>query len=175
MRPALDPDPLSTGKVLAAAIKPLEPDVVLCGKYSVGEDNSQVPAILAEFLDLPQVTGATKIDWMEGKIRAHREIEGGEEIVESQLPAVLSTHKGINEPRYASLKGIMAAKKKEIQEVTPESLGLGAGVAGSEGRKLVVKKISLPPPRGGGKVLSGEPAEVARQLVDLLHNEAKVI
>lgn len=168
-------DPLAVGKILAAVIRPLQADVILCGKYGVGDDYSEVPAILAELLDLPQVTGATKIEWLEGKIKARREIEGGEEVVESQLPAVLSAQKGLNEPRYASLKGIMTAKKKEIQDLNPASLGLDPAVVGPQARNILVEKISLPPARGGGKILSGEPADVARQLVELLHNEAKVI
>lgn len=172
---AQNSDPLAVGKILAAAIRPLQPDVVLTGKYGVGDDHAQVPAILAELLDLPQVTGCTKIEWLEGQVRARCEIEGGEEIVECGLPAVLSAQKGLNEPRYASLKGIMGAKKKEIQELDLAGLGLEPGSVGTAGQKLVLEKVSLPPARGGGKILTGEPLEVSRQLVELLHNEAKVI
>ncbi len=172
---AQNSDPLGTAKILAAAIRPLQPDVVLAGKYGVGEDSSQVPAMLAELLDLPQVTGATRIDWLEDRIRARREVEGGEEVVEATLPAVVSAQKGLNEPRYASLKGIMAAKKKEIQELDLAAIGLDPGVVGMAGRKLVVDTFSLPPARGQAKILTGEPDEVARQVVALLHDEAKVI
>jgi electron transfer flavoprotein beta subunit len=172
---AQNSDPLGFARILAAAIRPLQPDVILAGKYGVGDDHSQVPAMLAEMLDLPQISGATKIDWQEGRIRAHREIEGGEEILESSLPAVISAHKGLNEPRYASLKGIMGAKKKEILEMNLAALGIDSSSVGAVGRKMVIEKISLPPARGAGKLLTGEPAEVARQIVELLHNEAKVI
>jgi electron transfer flavoprotein beta subunit len=162
-------------KVLAAAIKPLQPDAILTGKYGVGDDHSQVPAMLAELLDLPQVSGATKIDWQEGRIRVNREIEAGEEILECSLPAVISAHKGLNEPRYASLKGIMGAKKKEIQELDLAALGIASSSVGASGRKMIVEEIALPPSRGAGKILTGEPAEAAHQLVELLHSEAKVI
>ena len=172
---AQNSDPLGIAKILAAAIEPLQPDVVLAGKYGVGDDHSQVPAILAGLLDLPQVSGATKIDWQEARIKVHREIEGGEEIYECRLPAVISAHKGLNEPRYASLKGIMSAKKKEILEPDLAALGLEGSSVGVSGRKMVVEKISMTPSRGAGKILTGEPADVARRLVDLLHSEAKVI
>lgn len=168
-------DPLTTGKILAAAIKPIQPDVVLMGKYGVGDDHSQVPSILAELMDLPQVTGATKIRWEDEKVIAHREIEGGEEVFESSLPAVISAQKGLNEPRYATLKGIMGAKKKEIQVLDLDALQLDSEILEEGVRKLVVEKVLLPPPRAGGKILSGEVEEVSRQLTELLHTEAKVI
>jgi electron transfer flavoprotein beta subunit len=88
---------------------------------------------------------------------------------------VISAHKGLNEPRYASLKGIMSAKKKEILEPDLAALGLEGSSVGVSGRKMVVEKISMTPSRGAGKILTGEPADVARRLVDLLHSEAKVI
>jgi electron transfer flavoprotein beta subunit len=168
-------DPLGVARILAAAIKTLQPDVILTGRYGVGEDHSQVPAILAELLDLPQVSSATKIEWQEGAVRAHREIEGGVEIVECSLPAVITAQKGLNEPRYASLKGIMAAKKKEILEMDLAALGLDASSVGAAGRKMVIEKISMPPARGAGKTLTGEPADVVKELVEWLHAEAKVI
>ncbi len=168
-------DPLGTAKILAAVIAPLQPDVVLMGKYSIGEDNAQTPSILAEKLNLPQVSGAVAIEWKDGQVVAKRDIEGGVEVIACSLPAVISTHKGINEPRYPSLKGIMAAKKKEIQEVKLSGLGLTEEQVGAKARKLVWTKVSLPPARGGGQILSGEPEVVVPQLVRLLREEAKVL
>ena len=168
-------DPLGTAKILAAVIAPLKPDVILMGKYGIGDDNAQTPAMLAEKLNLPQVSSAIHIDWQDGKITAKRDIEGGIEMVDCSLPAVISTQKGLNEPRYPSLKGIMAAKKKEIQVVNLASLGLTEAQVGNSARKLICTKIFLPPSRGGGRILTGETEVVVPQLVQLLHEEAKII
>ena len=92
----------------------------------MGGDNSQIPGLLAEILDLPQVTMAVKIEIGEGKATVEREIEGAHEVWETSLPAVISAQKGLNEPRYASLKGIMAAKKKTIETKDAAALGLKA-------------------------------------------------
>jgi len=120
-------DPLGTARALAAAIKTLAPfDLVLCGQQGVGGDNSQIPGMVAELLDLPQVTVAVKIDLGDGKATVEREVDGGREVWETPLPAVISAQKGLNEPRYASLKGIMAAKKKPIQALDAKGLGLDA-------------------------------------------------
>src|SRR4029450_5701290 len=91
------------------------PDLVLAGQQGVGTDHGQVPGLLAEILDLPQVTMAVKLEIGEAKATVEREIEGGHEVWETSLPAVISAQKGLNEPRYASLKGSMAAKKKTIE------------------------------------------------------------
>src|SRR5512138_779649 len=138
-------DTLGTARALAAAVKTLAPyDLVLCGQQGVGGDNSQVPAMIAELLDLPQVTVAVKIDVEDGKATVEREIEGGRETWQTPLPAVVSAQKGLNEPRYASLKGIMAAKKKPIQAVAAGALGLDADALAPRAR---VRKVELPPPR----------------------------
>ena len=102
------------------------PTSILTGQQGVGGDNSQVPGLLAEILDLPQVTMAVKIEIRTARRRCEREIEGAHETWETTLPAVISAQKGLNEPRYASLKGIMAAKKKPIDDQ-------GRGRAGPEG------------------------------------------
>src|SRR5512134_3970714 len=119
-------DTLGTARALAAAIRTLAPfDLVLCGQQGVGGDNSQVPGMIAELLDLPQVTVAVKIEVGDGQATVEREIEGARETWTTSLPAVISAQKGLNEPRYASLKGIMAAKKKPIQVLDLAGLGLG--------------------------------------------------
>jgi electron transfer flavoprotein beta subunit len=172
--PLLDAgDTLATARALAAALRTLQPvDLVLCGQQGVGGDNSQVPGLLAEMLDLPQVTVAVKIEIGDGRAKVEREIEGGREVWETSLPAVVSAQKGLNEPRYASLKGIMAAKKKPLSVVDAAALGLDAA---SLAPKLSVKAMELPPPRPAVTMVEGDAATQAKELVRLLHEEAKVI
>jgi len=169
-------DAFSTARALAAAIKKEGYDLVLCGKYGVGEDNASVPAMIAELLDVPSVSVVNKLELEEGRARCHRVIEGGEEIVETTLPAVLSAQKGLNEPRYASLKGIMAAKKKEIAVWTASDLGLAPSDVGAAGAGLTWVRVEQPPARQECKIVKGEsvPAQV-KELVRLLREEAKVI
>jgi electron transfer flavoprotein beta subunit len=166
-------DALGTARALAAAIKTLAPfDLVLCGQQGVGGDNSQIPGLLGELLDLPQVTVAVKIEVQDGKAVVEREIEGGRETWETSLPAVVSAQKGLNEPRYASLKGIMAAKKKPVQTV--EAAGLGLDAAAIAPRVKVVS-MELPPARAAVRMIEGDPETQAQELIRLLHEEAKVI
>jgi len=172
---AQDSDSLGTAKILAKVIAPLQADVILTGKYSIGDDQAQTASMLAELLNLPQITGATHIDWKETSVTARHDIEGGVEVIESPLPAVISAQKGLNEPRYPSLKGIMAAKKKEIREVNLNELGLTGEQVGKQARKEVRIRLSLPPTRNTGKILSGEPETVVPEMVTLLHQEAKLI
>lgn len=169
-----DLDPLSTGKVLAAALKEGNYDVVLCGQQGVGGDNSQVPAILAELLDLPQVTMVVKLEINGDSFKAEREIEGAHEIVEGTLPVVISAQKGLNEPRYPSIKGVMAARRKEIAVKGRAELGL-VDIVGSSQRKMKVIELTQPPTRSQGKMIEGDPDEQAKTLVNLLRTEAKVI
>ncbi len=166
-------DTLGTARALAAAIQKLAPfDLVLCGQQGVGGDNSQVPGMLAELLDLPQVTVATKIEPQDGKAVVEREIDGGREVWETPLPAVVSAQKGLNEPRYASLKGIMTAKKKPSQGFDVAALGLDPAALAA---KVKVTAMELPPARPPVKMIEGDPETQAKELVRLLHEEAKVI
>jgi electron transfer flavoprotein beta subunit len=172
--PLLDAaDTLGTARALAAVIKTLAPfDLVLMGQQGVGGDNSQMPGLVAELLDLPQVTVAVKIEVRDGKAVVEREIEGGRETWETPLPAVISAQKGLNEPRYASLKGIMAAKKKTIQAVDAASVGLDASALAP---RVVVAGMELPPGRPPVKMIEGDAETQAKELIRLLHEEAKVI
>ena len=166
-------DTLATARALAGALKTLAPiDLVLCGQQGVGGDNSQVPGILAEMLDLPQVTVAVKIEVQDGKAVVEREIEGARETWETSLPAVVSAQKGLNEPRYASLKGIMAAKKKPLQVLDVAGVGLDAAAVAP---KVKVTAMELPPPRPAVAMIEGEPDAQARELIRRLAEEAKVI
>jgi electron transfer flavoprotein beta subunit len=166
-------DTLGTARALAAAVKGLAPfDLVLTGQQGVGGDNSQIPGLLSELLDLPQVTVAVKIELQEGQAIVEREIEGAHEIWETSLPAVISAQKGLNEPRYASLKGIMAAKKKPIDVKDAAALGLTAEALAPQ---VQLTSLSLPPDRAPVKMIEGDAAAQAKELLRLLHEEAKVI
>ena len=157
---------------LAAAIKPLGADVILTGQTGMGTDESQVPGMLAEILDLPQVTMAVKIEVAEAKATVQREIEGGTETWETTLPAVLSAQKGLNEPRYASLKGIMAAKKKPIQVMDAAAAGLKAEDLAPKTR---VVSMELPAARSAVKMIEGDADTQVKELLRVLHDEAKVL
>jgi electron transfer flavoprotein beta subunit len=166
-------DPSGVGRALAAAIKTLAPfDLVLTGQQGVGGDHSQVPGLLAEMLDLPQVTMAVKLEVEGGKARVERETEGARETWQTSLPAVISAQKGLNEPRYASLKGIMAAKKKTIDVKDAAALGLDAAALAP---LTTVTALELPPARPAVRMIEGDPDTQARELLRLLHEEAKVI
>ncbi len=158
------PDPLAVARALAAEIKALAPGLVWFGKQAVDDDQGQVGAMVAELLDLPCATTASAFALEGEKATVEREIEGGREVIELALPAVVTAEKGLNEPRYASLKGIMGAKKKTIEE-KPAALGEPA---------LEVLALELPPPRAAGRVV-GQGAEAVPELVRVLREEAKVI
>jgi electron transfer flavoprotein beta subunit len=165
-------DAHGTAWALAAAIKPLGPDLVLAGQQGVGTDNSQVPGRLAEILDLPQVTMAVKIEITDSKATVQREVEGATETWETTLPAVLSAQKGLNEPRYASLKGIMAAKKKPITVVDAATAGLKAEDLAPKTR---VTAMELPAARSAVKMIEGDADTQVKELLRILHDEAKVL
>jgi electron transfer flavoprotein beta subunit len=165
-------DTLGIAQALAAAVKAMAPELVLAGQQGVGGDNSQVPGLLAELLDWPQVTVAVKVEIQDGKAVVEREIEGAHETWETTLPAVISAQKGLNEPRYASLKGIMAAKKKMIETKDAAALGLSAETLAPKTR---VTAMEMPPSRGAVKMIEGDAETQSKELLRLLHEEAKVI
>jgi len=167
-------DGLRTARVIARAVetKFAGADLLLFGKQAVGTDNGQVPSMVAELLGLPQANVVTRLEIEGNAGTALREIEGAAEKVVFSLPAVVSAQKGLNEPRYETLKGIMAAKKKEIPVIKLEDLGLAAGDLEPQ---IVITGLDVPPERKAGKILQGDPAETARGLAALLHNEAKVV
>ena len=167
-------DALATAKALAAAAREGAWDFFWFGQKGVGYDESLVGPMFAELLDLPHVGNVVKLELGDGKITAHREIEGAHEVVESTLPVVLTAQKGLNEPRYASLKGIMGAKKKPIAEKKLADLGIPE--ADPAGAKARWRKLELPPPRQACKLIAAaDLAAAAKELVRLLREEAKVI
>lgn len=164
-------EPFDVARTLAAVIRAENIDLALFGKQGVGQDYHQMAGLVAEILGWPQVSLVVGLELENGKVTAHREIEGGEEVVTCNLPAVLSAQKGLNEPRYPSLKGIMAAKKKTVENRSLSDLSLEAWNKAT----WEVLRAELPPARAEGKLLEGEPEDQVKQLVELLHNEAKVI
>jgi electron transfer flavoprotein beta subunit len=158
------PDPLSLARALAAELRGLGAGLVWFGKQAVDDDQAQVGPMTAELLDLPCATVAAAFTLEGNKVIVEREIEGGREVVELTLPAVITAEKGLNEPRYASLKGIMAAKKKAIEEKPAELGEPGLEVVG----------LVLPPPRAAGRIV-GQGAQAVAELVRVLREDAKVI
>jgi electron transfer flavoprotein beta subunit len=157
-------DGLATAKTLAAALRGADAPLILLGVKAVDDDQQQVGPMLATLLERPCVTSVASFEVKDGRATCHREVEGGVEVVEVELPAVLTITKGAFEPRYASLKGIMAAKKKPLVEKDAES---------SPGRIRVIA-LESPPERPAGRIL-GEGPDAVAQLVKLLREEAKVL
>jgi len=157
-------DPLQVAQALAGEINGMGADVVFFGKQAVGNEHGQVGIAVAELLGIPAVSEVSEIDLTQSSATGKREIEGGTESFQCSLPAIFTAQKGLNEPRYPSLKGRMAAKKKPL-EVREISLGE---------RLLTVESLNYPPQRERGKIV-GEGAAAAAELVRLLREEAKVI
>ena len=156
--------PLAVAKLLKAVIDKEGPELVIIGKQAIDDDCNQTGQMLAALLGWPQATFASKIAIKDGHAEVTREVDGGLETVAFKLPAVVTTDLRLNEPRYASLPNIMKAKKKPIDALTPDQLGVDAAP------RLVTLKVEEPPKRQGGKKV----ASVA-ELVDKLRNEARVI
>lgn len=158
---------------LSKALGKIGCDIVLVGKKAVGVDRGQVGTQVAQMLGLPFVSQAAVIACADGKtVRAEREIEGGREVLEIDLPGVVAIDKTSNELRHAGLKGIMAAKTKPIETLTLSALGLTADEVKP---RVVVRATAHPPQRQAGRIIPGDAAQAAKELVRLLHEEAKVI
>lgn len=165
-------DPYWTAQALAGAIKKEgAADLVLTGKLAIDDNASSVPQILAEALALPHVTVVSKLTVTDGGYQVEREVEGGaREVFVVKGACVLAANKGLNTPRYASLPGIMKAKKKPLKELTLAD----TGVSGASG-KTRLKNFSLPPEKPPVKMISGDPGTQAKEVVRLLMEEAKVL
>ena len=165
-------DPLTTAQVLAAAIKDIPYNLIFCGQRGVDNDQAQVGAALAEVLNVPHIPLAVKVEVTEDQKNAMVDspAEGQTNVYDIELPCVLTTQKGLNEPRYASLPGIMKAKKKPLDKKDPAALGVELG------KRIEVLQITPPPQRAAGKIIEGETVEEkVVELVKLLHDEAKVV
>lgn len=172
-----DGDGSATARVLAAAIRRLPFDLILCGKQAVDDDSGAVGIQVAELLGVPHVSVVNKliVDPAARAALAHRQIEGGIEVVEAPLPALITCQKGLNEPRYPSLPGIMKAKQKPLEVWNQKTLGLAPETVGAAGAKLRTVRLELPPARPPGRIISGDLPTAVNELVRLLHGEEKVI
>lgn len=166
-------DTLGTAKVLAAAIKQEPFDLVLCATESSDSYSGIVPGQLAQLLGIVPLTFAKEISLDGKKITIKRQSEGGYDVVEAELPALVAVASGINEPRYPQLKGIMTAKKKEIKKYTAADLGLSPSEVGSTGAREKVLTVGRPPARDGGKIITDE-GDGGKQIAEFLV-ELKVI
>ncbi|MGZ7030891.1 MAG: electron transfer flavoprotein subunit beta/FixA family protein [Thermoanaerobaculia bacterium] len=171
---AFEADSLGIAKVLAAAVKTIPHDLVFFGKQGVGTDNALVGPMVAELLGYPQVNVVRELEVAGGKVTAHREIEGAEEIIEAPLPAVITSQKGEKEPRFASLKGIMAAKKVPVDTKTVGELGLDEKDVFQQ--RVVFVSIEPPAEKSGGRKIDGsDPAAAAREILKYIREEAKAL
>ncbi len=156
--------PLAVAKLLAEVVKREQPDLIIMGKQAIDDDNNQTGQMLAALLGWGQGTFASQVTLNDGEVEVTREIDGGLETVALPLPALVTADLRLNEPRYAGLKGIMAAKKKPLDVLTPAELGVDIAP------RLEVLKVEEPPKRSGGIKV----ADVAA-LLDKLRNEARVL
>ena len=165
-------DSLTVARALAAVIKQEAPPLVLFGRQAIDDDMGAMPAQVADLLGWPCASWIMEETISEdGKsVRVGRQVEGALEIFTIPLPCLLSAQKGLNEPRYPTLKGIMGAKKKEIKDVKAADLGLAAA-----GAQLLVVALEALPPRPPGRIIPGEPAEAVKELVRSLREDAKAI
>ena len=156
--------PLAVAKLLKAVVDKEQPQLVILGKQAIDDDANQTGQMLAALLDWPQATFASKVEVAGDRVKVIREVDGGLETVDLKLPAIVTTDLRLNEPRYVTLPNIMKAKKKPLETVTPEDLGVDVAP------RLKTLKVSEPPTRAAGVVVP----DVAT-LVEKLKNEAKVI
>jgi electron transfer flavoprotein beta subunit len=159
-----DLQPLAVAKILKALSEKESAQIIILGKQAIDDDSNQTGQMLASLLDIPQATFASKVVVADGKATVTREVDGGLETIALSLPAVITTDLRLNEPRYVTLPNIMKAKKKTIDIVKPEDLGIDIAP------RLKTLKVEDPPKRSAGVMV----ADVAA-LVDKLKNEAKVI
>jgi electron transfer flavoprotein beta subunit len=157
-------DSFAVASGLAAELKAIAPDIILLGKQSIDYDDAQVGTIIAELLGWASASVVTKMELQEGKAVCEREIEGGKEVLEVKLPAVFTAQKGLNEPRYPSLKGIMAAKTKPVEEKPAVDAEVRVATVG----------LRKPAAKNPGRIV-GTDAGAVPELLRLLHEEAKVI
>jgi len=159
-------EPLAVARVLAKVVETEKPDIVVLGKQAIDDDANAVGQMLAELLGWPQATFASKVELGadQESMTVTREVDGGLETISAPLPAIVTADLRLNEPRYASLPGIMKARKKELKEIPIADLGIDVAPSAQ------IVKMDPPPKRQAGKKV-----ESVEQLVELLHTEAKVI
>jgi electron transfer flavoprotein beta subunit len=156
--------PLAVSKLLKALVDKEQPGLVILGKQAIDDDANQTGQMLAALLDWPQATNASKVEVQSDRVQVTREVDGGLETLSLAPPAVITTDLRLNEPRYVTLPNIMKAKKKPLETITPDALGVDAAP------RLKTLKVTEPPSRSAGAIVP----DVAT-LVDKLKNEAKVM
>ena len=170
-------DSQANARVLAKVIGPMGFDLIFCGKQGIDFDSAQTGAALAEHLGFAQALIAVGLELGSeaGKLTITRRVEGGDEVVDVTMPAVISCEKGLNEPRYASLPGIMKAKKKEIRKINLTGIGLSAEQVGEAGSNTRIIRYRPLPSRPECRILSGETADRVKELVRSLREDSKVV
>ncbi|HAP93993.1 MAG TPA: electron transfer flavoprotein subunit beta [Desulfotomaculum sp.] len=165
-------DEYTTATILAKAISGMEYDLIWGGFRAVDDGSAQVAGRIAEILGIPVVKMVNQVEVGENKAVATCEIEGGNEVIEVSLPAMLTAQKGLNEPRYPSMKGIMQAKKKPMEKKSLADLGMDVAQVAPKVKAL---SFFMPSPRAAGKIIEGEVPEAATALVKALREEAKIL
>ena len=160
----IEVEPLGVAKILKEVVNKENPDLIILGKQAIDDDSNQTGQMLASLLGIAQGTFASEVNISEGSVEVTREIDGGLQTVNLKLPAIVTTDLRLNEPRYASLPNIMKAKKKPLETITTDDLGVDASP------RLTTLKVANPPEREAGVKV-----ESVDELVDKLKNEAKVI
>jgi len=169
-------DPLAIAKIIVAAIQGEDFRLVFAGLQADDDNYTQTPALVARLLGRPCATAVLKVELLDGAIRVERELENNRvQVIEMTLPAVVAVQTGINEPRYASLKGIMAAKKKEIRTVGLSDIGLDAARVGAGAARLKTVRLAHPPKGTGAEILKGSADEVAKALVQRIREKTGVL
>lgn len=165
-------DALATARVLAEAIRPIPYDLVLTGVQAEDDGYGQVGGALAHLLSIPHASLVCRLEVQDRKVKAHRELEGGlEEVVEVDLPCLLTIQTGINQPRYVSITGIRKVAKKEIKVLGTKELSLSATEVGLLGADLRVDELFLPPVGEGAQILEGNVEEVSLKVLDILKDK----
>ncbi|MDQ0197061.1 electron transfer flavoprotein subunit beta/FixA family protein [Neobacillus ginsengisoli] len=165
-------DQFTTAKILAEYLKDKNADLILGGNVAIDGGSGQVGPRVAELLNIPYVTTITKLEINGTKATVTRDVEGDSEVIETSLPLLVTAQQGLNEPRYPSLPGIMKAKKKPLDELELDDLDLEEEDVEAKTKTI---EIYLPPKKEAGKVLAGDLSDQVKELVQLLHTEAKVI
>lgn len=170
-------DALGKARILAAALKQIPFDLIFCGHRAVDDDENQVGIMVAEFLGIPHLPLAVSVELTDERVKIDRHIEGAKVRLETQMPALvtLGGAHAIWQPRYASLPGIMKAKKKPLEVKKLADLGLSPEQVGAAAAKIMVVSLEMPVSRQAGLMISGDTAAKAKELARLLREEAKVI
>ncbi len=164
-------DALGIARILAAVIKDMPFDLIIAGWRAVDGDNSTVGPAVAEYLNIPNISMVTAVEIVEKGIRCSRDIEGGSAVIEAPFPALITAQRGLNEPRYTSMPGIMKAKKKPVDIKTAADIGIDAESLGKPG----IKSLELPPERKAGRIIEGDsPQAKAAELVRALREESGI-